>query len=55
MSTSPREVKKGQVLARIEPSTFATRVREEEAGLAIAQANVALQEATRRARRVQSA
>jgi len=40
------EVKKGQVLARIEPSTFATRVREEEAGLAIAQANVALQEAT---------
>ncbi|HEX2448636.1 MAG TPA: efflux RND transporter periplasmic adaptor subunit [Methyloceanibacter sp.] len=40
------EVKKGQVLARIEPSTFATRVREEEAGLAIAKANVALQEAT---------
>jgi len=40
------EVKKGQVLARIEPSTFATRVREEEAGLAIATANVALQEAT---------
>ena len=40
------EVKKGQVLARIEPSTFDTRVREEEAGLAIAQANVALQEAT---------
>ena len=40
------EVKQGQVLARIEPSTFATRVREEEAGLAIAKANVALQEAT---------
>jgi HlyD family secretion protein len=40
------EVKKGQVLARIEPSTFATRVREEEAGLAVAEANVALQEAT---------
>ncbi|MGA7457030.1 MAG: biotin/lipoyl-binding protein, partial [Methyloceanibacter sp.] len=40
------EVKKGDVLARIEPSTFATRVREEEAGLAIAKANVALQEAT---------
>ena len=40
------EVKQGQVLARIEPSTFETRVREEEAGLAIAKANVALQEAT---------
>lgn len=40
------EVKRGQVLARIEPSTFATRVREEEAGVAIAKANVALQEAT---------
>jgi HlyD family secretion protein len=40
------EVKKGQVLARIEPSTFVTRVREEEAGVAIAKANVALQEAT---------
>jgi HlyD family secretion protein len=40
------EVKKGEVLARIEPSTFATRVREEEAGVAIAKANVALQEAS---------
>ncbi|HYJ57845.1 MAG TPA: efflux RND transporter periplasmic adaptor subunit [Methyloceanibacter sp.] len=40
------EVKQGQVLARIEPSTFESRVREEEAGLAIAKANVALQEAT---------
>lgn len=40
------EVKQGQVLARIEPSTFATRVREEEAGVAIAEANVALQEAS---------
>jgi HlyD family secretion protein len=40
------EVKQGQVLARIEPSTFVTKVREEEAGLAIATANVALQEAT---------
>jgi HlyD family secretion protein len=40
------EVKKGQVLARIEPSTFETRVRQEEAGLAIAKANGALQEAT---------
>jgi HlyD family secretion protein len=40
------EVKKGQVLARIEPSTFESRVREEEAGVAIAKANVALQEAT---------
>src|SRR5688572_8108404 len=28
------EVKQGQVLARIEPSTFESRVREEEAGLA---------------------
>jgi HlyD family secretion protein len=40
------EVKKGQVLARIESSTFESKVREEEAGLAIATANVALQEAT---------
>ena len=40
------EVKQGQVLARIEPSTFDTKVREEEAGLAIAKANVALQEAS---------
>ena len=40
------EVKQGQVLARIEPSTFESKVREEEAGLAIAKANVALQEAT---------
>jgi HlyD family secretion protein len=40
------EVKKGQVLARIEPSTFESKVREEEAGLSIAKANVALQEAT---------
>lgn len=40
------EVKQGQVLARIEASTFDTRVREEEAGVAIAKANVALQEAS---------
>ena len=40
------EVKKGDVIARIEPSTFESRVREEEAGLAIAKANVSLQEAT---------
>jgi len=40
------EVKKGDAIARIEPSTFESRVREEEAGLAIAEANVALQEAT---------
>jgi HlyD family secretion protein len=40
------EVKQGQVLARIEPSTFETKVREEEAGLAIAEANIALQEAS---------
>ena len=49
------EVKQGQVLARIEPSTFETKVREEEAGLAIATANVALQEASVAARRGQSA
>lgn len=40
------EVTQGQVLARIEPSTFETKVREEEAGLAIAKANVDLQQAT---------
>jgi HlyD family secretion protein len=40
------EVMRGQVLARIEPSTFETRVRAEEAGVAIAKANVALQEAS---------
>lgn len=40
------EVKLGEVLARIEPSTFETRVREEEAGVAVAIANVALQEAS---------
>jgi HlyD family secretion protein len=40
------EVKQGQVLARIEPSTFESKVREEEAGVAIATANVALQEAS---------
>jgi HlyD family secretion protein len=40
------EVKKGEVLARIEPSTFESSVREEEAGLAIAKANVVLQDAT---------
>ena len=39
------EVKKGEVLARIEPSSFETRVREEEAGVAVAKANVDLQEA----------
>ena len=40
------EVKEGQVLARIEPSTFESKVREKEAGLAIAKADVVLQEAT---------
>ncbi|HWM30604.1 MAG TPA: efflux RND transporter periplasmic adaptor subunit [Methyloceanibacter sp.] len=40
------EVKQGEVLARIEPSTFETRVREEEAGVAVARANVALQDAS---------
>ncbi len=49
------EVKQGQVLARIEPSTFETRVREEEAGVAIAKANVALQEASVERAEVQSA
>jgi HlyD family secretion protein len=39
------EVKKGEVLARIEPSTFETKVRESEAAVAVAKANVALQEA----------
>ncbi len=39
------EVKKDQVLARIEPSTFETKVRQSEAALAVAKANVALQEA----------
>lgn len=38
-------VKQGQVLARIEASTFETAVREQEAGVAIAEANVALQQA----------
>ena len=49
------EVKKGQVLARIEPSTFETKVREEEAGLAIAKANVDLQASHRRAGGIESA
>jgi HlyD family secretion protein len=40
------EVAAGDVLARIDPSTFETRVREAEAAVAIARANVALQEAT---------
>ena len=40
------EVKKGEVLARIEPSSFETRVREEEAGVAVARANVDLQHAS---------
>jgi HlyD family secretion protein len=39
------EVKQGQVLARIEPSSFETRVRQEEAAVAVAKANVDLQEA----------
>jgi HlyD family secretion protein len=39
------EVKRGEVLARIEPSSFETRVREEEAAVAVAKANVDLQEA----------
>lgn len=39
------EVKQGQALARIEPSSFETRVRQEEAAVAVAKANVDLQEA----------
>jgi HlyD family secretion protein len=39
------EVKTDEVLARIEPSTFETRVREEEAAGAVAKANVDLQTA----------
>ncbi len=38
-------VKQGQVLARIESSTFESAVREQEAGVAIAEANIALQQA----------
>jgi HlyD family secretion protein len=37
------EVKKDEVLARIEPSSFETRVRDQEAGVAMARANVDLQ------------
>ena len=40
------EVKRGDVLARIEPSSFETRVREGEAGVAVAKANVDLQVAS---------
>lgn len=39
------EVKHGEVLARIEPSSFETRVREEEAAVAVAKASVDLQQA----------
>ncbi|MGB0058490.1 MAG: efflux RND transporter periplasmic adaptor subunit [Methyloceanibacter sp.] len=39
------EVKKDQVLARIEPSTFESKVRQSEASVAVTKANVALQEA----------
>ncbi|MGC2341753.1 MAG: biotin/lipoyl-binding protein [Methyloceanibacter sp.] len=39
------EVKQGEVLARIEPSSFETRVRVEEAAVAVAKANVDLLEA----------
>jgi HlyD family secretion protein len=39
------EVKEGEVLARIEPSSFETRVRQEEAAVAVAKANVDLQQA----------
>ena len=39
-------VKEGDVLARIEPSSFETRVRDAEAGVAVARANVDLQNAT---------
>lgn len=39
-------VKAGEVLARIEPSTLETKVREAEAAIAIAQATVELQQAT---------
>ena len=40
------KVKKDEVLARIEPSSFETRVREEEAGVAVARANMDLQQAS---------
>ncbi|HLO23626.1 MAG TPA: biotin/lipoyl-binding protein, partial [Methyloceanibacter sp.] len=39
------EVKKDQVLARIEPSTFESKVRQSEASVAVAKANVTLQQA----------
>jgi HlyD family secretion protein len=40
------KVRAGEVLARIDPSSFEMKVREEQSGVAIAVANVALQEAS---------
>jgi len=39
------EVEENQLLARIDPQTFATRVKQTEAELAVARANVTMQEA----------
>ena len=40
------EVKKGQVIARIDPENFEAKVRQADAELAVARANVAIQQAT---------
>ncbi len=40
------EVKEGQVIARIDPETFETRVRQAEAELAVSRSNVAIQRAS---------
>jgi HlyD family secretion protein len=39
------EVRKGQVIARIDPENFEARVRQADAELAVARANVAIQQA----------
>lgn len=39
------DVKTGQLLARIDPQTFATRVKQAEADLAVAEANIKIQQA----------
>ncbi|MGH6866282.1 MAG: efflux RND transporter periplasmic adaptor subunit [Methyloceanibacter sp.] len=46
MADLSSEVKEGQALARIEPSPFEMRVREEEASASAAKANLALQQAS---------
>jgi HlyD family secretion protein len=39
------EVREGQVIARIDPENFEARVRQADAELAVARANVAIQQA----------